>query len=85
MGELERNPEIANRDASLLSWGVMPEALLAVAFISPEREKAIATYIERIEETPSPEDSRLWARGTEIGKAVTWGTTAATTQRRGSE
>jgi hypothetical protein len=28
----------------------MPEALLAVAFISPEREKALATYIERIEE-----------------------------------
>jgi hypothetical protein len=50
MGELERTPEKSNRDVSLLTLGIMPEALLAVAFISPEREKAITTYIERIEE-----------------------------------
>jgi hypothetical protein len=50
MGELERIPEKSNREVSLLTLGIMPEALLAVAFISPEREKAITTYIERIEE-----------------------------------
>jgi hypothetical protein len=50
MSELER---FRSRDIGeskpVLSRGILPEALLAIALISPEREKAISTYVERID------------------------------------
>jgi hypothetical protein len=49
MGEIENIRVGGSDNQSLVSQGIVPEALLAVAFISPEREKAISTYLERIE------------------------------------